>query len=210
MNLADSSQPVFLLGALIVAEDRWQTIDAKLRAAVAALLGTEVRDDFEVHGTDLRNGRRLFEGVEPAKRTALRDAWISIGEEEQLTVIFRAIDKRRFRDWIESQFGNSVRFNPHIAAFPLVARVIDDWLGTRKPLPARRILISDANFEVSRDIEKAVTLLRGSSGVVKLQYVVEKGFFIDSRKSPLLQLCDLFTFYLRRREEEREADSTPA
>jgi hypothetical protein len=43
--------------------------------------------------------------------------------------------------------------------------------------------------------------LRGLDGALKLGQIVEKGFFIDSRKSIPLQLCDLFALSLRKRSE---------
>src|SRR6478735_3690049 len=73
----------------------------------------------------------------------------------------------------------------------------------RKSAIALGIFISDQNQEVVRDIEEAIRLLRLDSSILRLGQVVEKGFFIDSAKSVLLQLCDLCTFSIRKREEQK-------
>jgi hypothetical protein len=39
--------------------------------------------------------------------------------------------------------------------------------------------------------------------VLKLGQIVEKGFFIESQKSLVLQLCDLCVYTARRREEKK-------
>ena len=98
--------------------------------------------------------------------------------------------------------GTGIVVNPHVAAFPLVARVVDDWL---KSLPGSPlgIFISDENKEIVRDVEKSIKVLRGIEGTLKLGQIIEKGFFIDSTKSVILQLCDLCAVSLRKREEAK-------
>ncbi len=53
------------------------------------------------------------------------------------------------------------------------------------------------------DVEKAIRILRGTEGVLKLGQIVEKGFFIESEKSVILQLCDLCVYTARRKEEKK-------
>ena len=65
------------------------------------------------------------------------------------------------------------------------------------------ILISDENQEVMPDIEKSIRLLRGEEGSLRLSQIVEKGFFIESQKSHILQLCDLCAYAIRRAEEQK-------
>jgi len=83
-----------------------------------------------------------------------------------------------------------------------VARVVDDLL---KSLPGSPlgIFISDENREVVSDVEKAIRILRGTTGVLQLSQIVEKGFFIESGKSLVLQLCDLCVYSARRKEEQK-------
>jgi hypothetical protein len=47
-----------------------------------------------------------------------------------------------------------------------------------------------------------IRVLRGAEDVLKLGQIVEKGFFIESHKSLVLQLCDL-CLYTARRQAER-------
>ena len=118
-----------------------------------------------------------------------------------LKVIHRAIVKKRYADWLLRSFGAGVEINPHIAAYALVAQVVNSYL---KELPGspNGIFISDENKEVVRDLEKSHRILRGTSGPLRLSQVIEKGFFIDSRKSLLIQLADLCAYSLRVREEQ--------
>lgn len=65
------------------------------------------------------------------------------------------------------------------------------------------IFISDENHEVVGDVEKAIRFFRGAEGVLKLGQIIEKGFFIESEKSLILQLCDLCVYTARRHEETK-------
>jgi hypothetical protein len=201
-NLNDTQQPVFVLCALAVPESKWLQVEVDLYAEIEKLFPAPRPDDFEIHATDLMSGRRWFKSMPLASRVAFRDAWFSVAAKHQLQVVYRAISKKRFERWIHSVFGSGVSINPHIAAFPLVARVVDDWLKSLPEMPLG-IFISDENKEIVHDVEKSIRVLRGIEGTLKLGQVIEKGFFIDSSKSVILQLCDLCALTLRKNEEAK-------
>lgn len=86
------------------------------------------------------------------------------------------------------------------SGYLLVSQVVNNYLrdlGNN----ALGILINDENKEVVGDIERTTRLLRADSSHLQLDRIIEKGFFIDSKKSPLLQLADLCVFHARKLEE---------
>jgi Protein of unknown function (DUF3800) len=207
-DLNDEQQPVFVLGALVVPDTCWQELERDLETAIATRFPALARDDIEVHGADLRGGRQHFKGVSVADRIALRDEWLRIGDAHELRFIYRAIEKRRFQKWMQGALPG-ISINPYLAAFPLVATVVDEYL---KSLPGNALgmFISDDNKEIVRDVEKSIKVLRSVVGALRLSRIVEKGFFIDSRKSRPLQLCDLCALTARKFEEARIGGSLKA
>lgn len=201
-NLEDAQQPVFVLGALVVPETAWLKVEQELEAALEKHLPAPRPADFEVHAGDLRQGTRLFNGVPLATRLGLRDDWLAIAAANQLQFTFRAIVKKRYQRWMEGVFGKGVSVNPHLAAFPLIAQVVNNLLRDAGP-STLGIFISDDNREVVGDIERFLKLLRADPGTLRLDRIIEKGFFIDSTKSLLLQLADLCTFQARKNEERK-------
>ncbi len=201
-NLGDPQQPVFVLGALIVPETSWQAIESELEKALEKHLPSPRPAGFEVHAGDVRQGTGPFKGVSVASRLALRDDWLGIAGRHQLRFIYRAITKSRYERWMKATFGNNITVNPHLAAFPLVAQVANNYLRSLSP-PALGIIISDDNREVVDEIERFLKLLRATSGTLRLDRIIEKGFFIDSRTSLLIQLADLCTLHARKEEERR-------
>jgi hypothetical protein len=117
-------------------------------------------------------------------------------------LIYRAIPKKRFHQWCQKTFGSGVSINPHIIAFLLVARVANEFLRSLPGSP-NGILISDENKEVAKDVEKSIRALRLEPGLLNLSQIIEKGFFIESHKSRLLQLADVCAYTARRKEEEK-------
>jgi len=205
-NLTDMQQPIFVLAALIVPEDSWQKLEHDLSMAVDEFFPEPRPDPFEIHATILRNGNDregYIRGISLGKRQEFRDAWLNIAFKRSCTLMYRAIVKTRFDRWVRDEFGPGVRINPHIVAFPLVARVVDDYLKSTAN-DSLGIFIFDENKEVVHDIEKSVAILRGIESSVRLSNVIEKGFFIESHKSLILQLCDVCAYTARKKEEHKE------
>jgi hypothetical protein len=201
-NLNDAQQPIFVLCALAVHKDKWLQVEQDLHAEIEKIYPSPRPDGFEIHATELMSGRQWCKSIPLADRVAFRDAWFSVAAKHDLRIVYRAIAKKRFERWMHATFGTGVAINPHVAAFPLVARVVDDWLKSVPNSPLG-IFISDENKEIVRDVEKSIRVLRGVEGTLKLGQVIEKGFFIDSAKSVVLQLCDLCALTLRKKEEAK-------
>jgi hypothetical protein len=201
-NLKDATQPIFVLGALIVPETRWLRLESELAAAIDLSFPPPRPDDFEVHGTELINARGYFRAFPIEKRLYFFQSWLGIALRNELKFIYRAIIKQRYAVWLEKTFGPGVNINPHVAAFSLLAQVANEYLRAAPGAPLG-IFISDENQQVVGDIEKSIRLLRGDQGPLRLAQIVEKGFFIESDKSLPLQLCDLCTYAVRRLEEQQ-------
>ncbi len=206
-DFTDKSQPLFLLAALLVPDLCWTQLEKDLENVLMRRCPELFHSETEIHATDLRSGRGWFRGKSVQDRIAIRDEWLEVARQHNLKVVYRAILKRKFQAWLHGKFGAGVLINPHVAAFALVARVVDEYLQnvSRSELG---IFISDENKEIVRDVEKSIKVLRGKDGALKLSRIIEKGFFIDSRKSRILQLCDVMALTLRKLEERKQQISS--
>ena len=83
-------------------------------------------------------------------------------------------------------------------AFPFICLDAEDYLNEKNELG---IFIFDEHKEIN-DIEKSIRTLRQSAeSDLKTPHIIEKGFFIKSEKSVVIQLVDLVIYYLRKWEE---------
>ncbi len=203
-NLSDADQPVFVLCGLIVPEQQWQSLEAALASAIETFWPPPRPDEFEIHASELINPRTAaFRSATPTHRLAFMTAWLQIAAQHGIKLVYRAIVKQRYARWLHHKFGAGVIINPHVAGLALVAQVINSHLRTLPGKPLG-IFISDENHQVARDVDKAIRLLRGVDGPARLTQIIEKGFFIESHKSLVLQLCDLCAYIIRRHEQARE------
>src|SRR5438105_10376829 len=160
-NLRDPVQPIFVLGALIVPESFWLPLEKSLQKAIEKYFPLPHPDDFEIHATEISNPRKgYFKQFPITHRLAFRDEWFGLAQQHALKFIYRSIIKKRFLEWSLTTFGPGVWINPHVAAFPLVARVVDELLKSLPGAPLG-IFIPDENKEVVGDVEKAIKILRG-------------------------------------------------
>jgi hypothetical protein len=151
-NLKDSAQPVFVLGALIVSESCWLALEKDFQTAVDKSFPSPRPDKFEIHAAELRNPRDSFLKCYPvAHRLSFRDEWLKIAQKHSLKFVYRAISKKRFAAYVDSTFPSGVEINPHVAAFPLIARVVNDYL---KALPSCLWESLSLTSAVSRPISK--------------------------------------------------------
>ncbi len=200
-NLNDPQQPIFLLCAMLVHKDQWQALESDLQRLCFDRFGEVLDyDDFEIHASHIRNGIGLFRKMPVTDRIAFRDELLQAAIDSDVKLICRSIEKKRFRRWMQHTFGAGITINPHVVAFALVAQVVNQYLKEQDSLG---IFISDENKEIVADVEKSIRLLRVDTSTLQLDRVIEKGFFIDSRASLVLQLCDLCAYSLRKKEEQR-------
>jgi hypothetical protein len=202
VDFTDPHQPIFVLGALLVPEERWLPLETDLTALIDRFYPQPRPADFELHATELVNPRGYFRQFTVAQRLEFYREILRVAAQHQLRFVYRSIVKRNFARWLTNAFGSGVLINPHVAAFALVAQVIQEHLKSLPGAPLG-IFISDDNREVSPDVEKSIRVLRRDSSKLRLGQIIEKGFFIDSRTSLPLQVCDLCTYAARRREERQ-------
>lgn len=202
-NLTDPRQPVFVLCALVVAETRWQALERDLAGVIEHFWPSPRPDHFEIHASELINPKAPhFRQAAPPHRLRFLESWLTAAARHEVRLVFRAIAKDRYHRWLVATFGSGVVINPHVAAMALVAQVVNNYLRTLPGAPLG-IIISDENHQVARDVDKAIRLLRAAEGAIRLTQIIEKGFFIESDKSLVLQLCDVFAYVVRRHEEIR-------
>jgi hypothetical protein len=200
-NLADPSQPIFVLCALVVPEDCWQQLELDLARVIEKYWPGPRDDAFEIHTSELLNPKTKAFRISPDARFAFMKEWLGLAASRKLKVLYRAINKQRYQKWLLQRYGSGVAINPHVVAFLLLAKAVDNHL-QRLPGGPLGIFIFDENRHVAHDVDKSIRSLRLADGNVRLARIIEKGFFIESHKSLVLQLCDMCAYFVRQTEHK--------
>ena len=199
LDLKNAQQPIFALGALLVPASDWASIETELQFEKDRFFA-DLDEPIEIHTHKLVSGSKPFRKYGNAHCMDFLKAWMRIASSYQLRFFYRSIEKRRFDRWLDDHYGGGVKMDPHAMAFPLVSLVVNRYLRELDDAPLG-MFISDEHAGLSSDLEKSLRLLRGGSGNLKLDQVIEKCFFIDSRKSLLLQLSDMCIYCARKMAE---------
>ncbi len=199
-NLNDSQQPVFLMAALAMEESQWAEFEDKFMEIVKTHFSNEFPDDFELHAIDLVSRKGSFKDFTVEKTVDFRDDILTLSEQLfSKKIFYMSIDKKRFEAFCLKQYGEGVRIQPYIMALPLICKSIDEFVGKDKK---RGILIFDERKEGVAEAEQAVKNLRlDRKSTLNTSNLIEKGFFIDSKKSYPIQVVDMIAYYLRKYEE---------
>ena len=198
-NLNDLSQPIFVLAALVVPEARWLPVEKELLAAVAAFFLRRAPTASRFTPLPCAMGKATSANS-PSRTVSISVTSACKSRKSTASSSLIAPSPRNgFKTGCRPPLAPGCSSIPRFA-FPLVARVVDEYLKSLPSAPLG-IFISDENREITGDVEKAIRLLRGTEGTLKLGQIIEKGFFIDSATSLLTQLCDVCAYCARKREE---------
>lgn len=101
-GLRDERTPFFVLTAVGIPTDRWQTTDSQVASLKRRLVSWAKPEDFEIKGRDIRRGEKFFKGQDwTARAKAIDDiAQLIAALPCQLVVI--QVDKRDLPDYIGS------------------------------------------------------------------------------------------------------------
>lgn len=194
-NSDDEQEPVFVLGALIVPDDKLHALESDLDSAVVTYF-PHMAANTEIHGVDLRSGHGLFKGVNLGLRSALRDDWLRIAAKHDLKFVSRDIEKKRFAAWISEHIGTK-QFNPHVAAFALVAQRVNYFL-SKQSVSSVGEFICHRTIENEAALRRALMSLRADDGQLRLSNIAERVTFIGANESRSLQLCDVCALSARK------------
>jgi len=186
----DYTQPWYVLGGLILPEDRWQAVEADLNAAIEAIVPAPRPDDWELHMSLIAHRKKHFSQMSEKDRFELVDAVFDVMEWHDLRLIFVGIDKEKHRkkysypDPVEdvAYMFMLERFNYCVARLGTLGLVVAD--------EQKEIEISTRNAH-SR-------YRRHGTGMAQIDHVIETPFFTPSHWSRPLQMIDVATYYVAR------------
>lgn len=200
-NLLDPQQPIFVLGALPIPEEKWRDVVAEA-GELKKSLSEKIGRSFEIHAHEISSGRGDFRAVGLKDRLEFINEALDLVIKFEIPFLYQTVKKKAYSKWLNKHYGAGTIINPHLAAFPFLAKSLNLYLEEQGPSHLGT-LICDDNREVHPDIETSLSVLQQEIGEMRLDRLIEKGFFIDSRKSLPLQLADLCVYYARKAHERK-------
>lgn len=199
LNLKDKQQPVFLLAAIVIHSSKWFTMEKEFNSIMREFFGDRLPE--ELHAIDLRSRRKEFGGLPQGHDLIIRDRMLQLLIDHEIPLIYRSINKIKFERFCEDSYGPGIKIDPYIMALPFVCMEVNALL-QEKGSSELGMLIFDEQKESFNDAEKSIKTLRlDTKSILKTTNIIEKGFFVDSKKSFALQLADFVALFARKLEE---------
>lgn len=200
-NLADPSQPIFVLGGLSVADKKWNNTKESLDQVIDAYFKGAVPANFELHATELLspNGQGPFNGHAIADRLALVRKLLGLLDDLGHYAHYFAIDKAKAAP-IDCEFAANYNTKiPYLVAFDYLITYINWHVKENLGQSARGMLVLDEKPEHHASIESIIHHRRFNvPAVQKVKWIVEFSYPVDSKKNPMIQLSDLVVLCIRR------------
>ncbi len=93
-GLHDPRQPFHVLGGVVVHDQRWQAVERDLMAGIDALVPPPRSPKWELHMTDIWNGKSVFAHTPRIIREQLVDVVLDVIDTHKLTLFFMVVDKQ--------------------------------------------------------------------------------------------------------------------
>ena len=198
-DLTNADQPIFVLGGIDVTDEKWRETHGLIRETLRGFFGGTLPEDFELHATDLVNGKGLFASKERADRNALVHQLLDVIASRGHGIHFIGIDKAKLAGAAPCLHAVIDTRIPYQLGFNYLVTYIERYVGERLGRSARGMIILDEK-DMYQDVIDRLTHYRRYDvpSVRKLKRLVEFSYPIDSVRHPMIQLSDLVIFLTRK------------
>jgi hypothetical protein len=199
-GLSDPTQPYFVLAGVVVKNEDWRAIETAFDKALEGITPRAKRPaGWELHMTDIMNGKGHFAGTRRSDRRKLCGAVLDLIDQFDLTLIAMAIDKKEVQKKPLSKTKP-----PDVWAYEFLIERYQHLLRRRQELG---IVVADEQkgAEALSRVQHASWRRSGTSALSKVDRVLETVFFLPSHHSLMLQLADGVAYWCHRALRARAA-----
>jgi hypothetical protein len=200
-NLADVTQPIFVLAGLSVADKKWNNTKESIDRIVSEYFRGSPPANFELHATELLspNGEGPFKDHAITDRLELVRKLLALLDDLGHYAHFFAIEKSKISEK-KCEFDTSYNAkNPYLVAFDYLITYINWHVKENLGQSARGMIVLDEKPEHHTSIEAIIHHRRFNvPEAQKVKWIVEFSYPVDSKKNPMIQMSDLISLCIRR------------
>ena len=185
----NKSQPLFVLAGIIVEDINWHKINDIFEEEKIKIY-PEFKEN-EIHASELFNAPKnsIFKKYTWEDNLKALEKIVDIITNLNLMLTFTCINKIQFKKHLNDTFGNNVKIDPYLYAFGLTYDSFSESLGTKH----RGIILTDEINNISNNLELLYPKL-----TVNRKNIIEKSFYLDSKKNNFIQIADICALYINK------------
>ena len=195
-NLDDKEQPLFVLGGVVIKDDKWHQINHKIDEIKKAFGIAEQ----ELHIMEIMNRKGVFKNWDYAQRKELITDCLKVVKDFKIDVVFFKVFKQNYKLYFESRTSAAlqkmVKIPPYIIAYYYILLIFDEYLNKKDDYGIVIADEQDKTTQIAKDELKVLRVIDVPD--IKIKNIVETSFFTSSKDSNLLQLADIVAYTIKR------------
>jgi hypothetical protein len=202
-DLENPESPIFVLGSLIVSDEKWNTTNGKFSEIISEYF-ENVPENFELHAEQLLSpeGDGPFAGHDREKRNNLVDQLLELIIEKSHHTAYFAIDKNSLSDNLplDLEIKGYLDFEaPYLISFDYLLSLFEWYTKDQLGQSARAMIILDEKEEFQSEIRQVVKYQKYDVPKSRrLKWIVEFSYPISSHSNPMVQLADLISYLIKK------------
>lgn len=195
-NLDDKEQPLFVLGGVVIKDDKWHEINHKIDEIKKAFGIAEQ----ELHIMEIMKDRGFFKKWSYDKKKELITDCLKVVKDFKIDVVFFKVFKQNYKLYFESRTSAAlqkmVKIPPYIIAYYYILLIFDEYLNKKGDYGIVIADEQDKTTQIAKDELKVLRVIDVPD--IKIKNIVETSFFTSSKDSNLLQLADIVAYTIKR------------
>ncbi len=199
-DLNASQQPIFVIGGIAVKDQGWTTTTRKVWELYRHFFSGAVPNGFELHATELINGKGPFHGYSQAERNQFALDVLDLIAHRSHWIHFVGIDKQRLASHaIGTEHAVFDARVPYLLGFNHMVNYLERFTQKELGHTARSMIILDTKDSYQAEIDRITHYRRFEVPQTnRLKWLVEFSYPVDSVRHPMVQLSDLVIFLVRK------------
>lgn len=202
LNFKDKQQPIFLLSAIVIHDSKWFNLESDFNKILNCHWPNH-KGNIEIHASDIVSRKNAFKDFNFAETIEIRDKFLNMFLVHNIPLIYLSIHKGKYEVFCENEYGPGIKIDPYIMALPYVCIAVDQILKEKNKDELGMFIFDDQKEYFVKAEQSIKTLRLDPNSILKTTNIIEKGFFVDSKKSFAIQLADVAAFYARKFEENK-------
>jgi Protein of unknown function (DUF3800) len=158
-DLSNAEQPIFVIGGIDVTDEKWRDTHGLIRQTLRGFFGGTLPKNFELHATDLENGKGFFASKGRDDRNALTHKLLDVIASRGHSIHFVGIDKAKLAAAAASEHAVIDTKIPYQLGFNYLVTYIERYVSERLGRSARGMIILDEK-DMYQDTIDALTHYR--------------------------------------------------
>lgn len=186
----NKEQPIFVLGGVIIDENKWHEINDKFNKEKVKIL--PILNEYEIHTNELFNSSKksIFDKYDWKENLMVLEKLAEVIEKLDIKLTYVLIDKKQMKRVINLKYGSKLKLDPYIIAF---CTTYVKFMTSLKEANQKGIIFLDEIIKIPELLNYIYPTFDNVN-----KNIIEKAVFLKSKDTNFIQIADIWSFYVNK------------